>query len=81
MERYLQRQQQAQPASSSSARSDLDVANRQSLPVGVNTDAEREEVDFEDDPEFILADDAKHLLSQGSIKKLLVINQNHKMAR
>ena len=36
MERYLQRQQQAQGASSSSARTDLDVAHRQSIPAGVD---------------------------------------------
>ena len=42
MERYLQRQQQAQQTSSSTARSDLDVAHRQSLPVGVNIDEEEE---------------------------------------
>ena len=35
MERYLQRQQQAQQTSSSTARSDLDVAHRQSLPAGI----------------------------------------------
>ena len=35
MDRYLQRQQQAQQASSSTARSDLDEAHRQSLPAGV----------------------------------------------
>ena len=60
MERYLQRQQQAQQTSSSTARSDLDVAHRQSLPVGVNIEEEEEmppletpteiaEVDKEDD--------------------------------
>ena len=36
MERYLQRQQQAQQTSSSIARSDLDEALRQSLPTGVD---------------------------------------------
>ena len=35
MERYLQRQQQAQQTSLSTARSDLDVAHRQSLPAGI----------------------------------------------
>ena len=35
MERYLQRQQEARQVSSSSARSDLDEAHRQSLPAGV----------------------------------------------
>ena len=42
IERYLQRQQQAQQTSSSTARSDLDVAHRQSLPVGMNIDEEEE---------------------------------------
>ena len=42
MERYLQTQQQAQQTSSSTARSDLDVAHRQSLPVGMNIDEEEE---------------------------------------
>ena len=36
MERYLQRQQQAQQTSSSIARSDLDEAHRQSVPTGVD---------------------------------------------
>ena len=44
IERYLQRQQQAQQTSSSTARSDLDVAHRQSLPVGMNIDDEEEDV-------------------------------------
>ena len=35
MERYLQRQQQTQQSSSSTARTDLDEAHRQSLPAGV----------------------------------------------
>ena len=35
-ERYLQRQQQTQQASASSARSDLDEVNRQSIPAGVD---------------------------------------------
>ena len=43
IERYLRRQQQAQQTSSSTARSDLDVAHRQSLPVGMNIDEEEEE--------------------------------------
>ena len=43
IERYLQRQQQAQQTSSSTARSDLDVAHRQSLPVGMNIDDEEED--------------------------------------
>ena len=42
IERYLQRQQQAQQTSSSTARSDVDVAHRQSLPVGMNIDEEEE---------------------------------------
>ena len=42
IERYLQRQQQAQQTSSSTARSDLDVAHRQSLPVGMNIEEEEE---------------------------------------
>ena len=69
MERYLQRQREAQQASATSARTDLDVAHRQSLPVGVNIDGEddmpplvnieegEEEEDFDDDPELIPADD------------------------
>ena len=53
MERYLQRQQQAQQTSSSIARSDLDVAHRQSLPAGVefhrmNTDGTDEMPPLED---------------------------------
>ena len=69
MERYLQRQREAQQASATSARTDLDVAHRQSLPAGVNIDGEddmpplvniedgEEEEDFDDDPELIPADD------------------------
>ena len=69
MERYLQRQREAQQASATSARTDLDVAHRQSLPAGVNIDGEDdmppllnieegvEEEDFDDDPELIPADD------------------------
>ena len=68
-ERYLQRQREAQQASATSARTDLDVAHRQSLPAGVNIDGEddmapllnieegEEEEDFDDDPELIPADD------------------------
>ena len=36
MERYLQRQREAQQASATSARTDLDEAHRQSLPAGVD---------------------------------------------
>ena len=36
MERYLQRQQQTQQSSSSTARTDLDEAHRQSIPAGVD---------------------------------------------
>ena len=69
MERYLQRQREAQQASTTSARTDLNDAHRQSLPVGVNIDGEddmpplvnidegEEEEDFDDDPELIPADD------------------------
>ena len=66
MERYLQRQREAQQASTTSARTDLDEAHRQSLPVGVMDDmpplvnieeGEEEDDDFEDDPELIPADD------------------------
>ena len=65
MERYLQRQREAQQASATSARTDLDEAHRQSLPVGVmddmpplvNTEEGEEEEDFDDDPELIPADD------------------------
>ena len=67
MKRHRQRQQEAQQASSSTARSDLDEAHRQSLPVGVmdeegdmppleDIEEEEEEEDFEDDPELIPAD-------------------------
>ena len=64
MERYLPRQREAQQASATSARTDLDVAHRQSLPAGVNIDGEddmpplvnieegEEEEDFDDDPEL-----------------------------
>ena len=70
MERSLQRQQQAQQATPSTAKSDLDEAHKQSLPAGVNIDGAEEEMpplfnieegeeeeDFEDDPELIPADD------------------------
>ena len=73
MERYLQRQQEAQQTSATSARTDLDEAHRQSLPAGVdfhrmNTGGTddmppleevegEEEEDFDDDPELIPADD------------------------
>ena len=65
MERYLQRQREAQQASTTSARTDLDVAHRQSLPVGVmddmpplvNIEEGEEEEDFDDDPKLIPADD------------------------
>ena len=36
MERYIQRQQETQQASASSARSDLDEAHRQSIPAGID---------------------------------------------
>ena len=67
MEAFNKRRQEAQQASSSSARNDLDEANRQSLPVGVigeefedmppliNLEEGEEEEDFEDDPELIPA--------------------------
>ena len=65
MERYLQRQREAQQASTTTARTDLDVAHRQSVPVGVmddmpplvNIEEGEEEEDFDDDPELIPADD------------------------
>ena len=65
MERYLQRQREAQQASTTSARTDLDVAHRQSLPVGVmddmpplvNKEEGEEEEYFDDDPGLIPADD------------------------
>ena len=70
MEAFNKRRQEAQQASSSSARNDLDEANRQSLPVGVMGDeefedmpplinveeGEEEEEDLEDDPELLPAD-------------------------
>ena len=69
MEEFNKRRQEAQQASSSSARNDSDEANRQSLPVGVmgdedfedmppliNVEEGEEEEDFEDDPELIPAD-------------------------
>ena len=69
MERYLQRQREAQQASATSAKTDLNDAHRQSLPAGANIDGEddmpplvnieegEEEEDFDDDPELIPADD------------------------
>ena len=70
MEAFNKRRQEAQQASSSSARVDLDEAHRQSLPVGVmdndefedmrpsiNIEEGEEEEDFEDDPELIPADE------------------------
>ena len=69
MERYLQRQREAQQASATSAKTDLNDVHRQSLPAGVNIygeddmpplvniDEGEEEEDFDDDPELIPADD------------------------
>ena len=70
MEAFNKRRQEAQQASSSSARVDLDEAHRQSLPVGVmdndefedmppliNIEEGEEEEEFEDDPELIPADE------------------------
>ena len=72
MEAFNKRRQEAQQASSSSARVDLDEAHRQFLPVGVMDNdefedmpplinieegEEEEEEDFEDDPELIPADE------------------------
>ena len=69
MDAHQQRQRQAQQASSSTARVDLDEAHRQSLPVGVMDNDEfedmpplinleqGEEEDFQDDPELIPADE------------------------
>ena len=57
IERYLQRQQQAQQTSSSTARSDLDVAHRQSLPVGLNIDEEEEELPPLETPTEIAEED------------------------
>ena len=69
MEAFNKRRQEAQQASSSSARVDLDESHRQSLPVGVMDNdefedmpplinvEEGEEEDFEDDPELIPADE------------------------
>ena len=69
MERLLQSQREAQQASTTSARTDLDEAHRQSLPVGVMDDGKddmpplvnieegEEEEDFDDDPELIPAAD------------------------
>ena len=69
MERYLQRQREAQEASASSIGRELDEAHRQSLPVGVMDDEEEdmpplenleegeEEEEFDDDPELIPVDD------------------------
>ena len=88
MERSLQRQQQAQQATSSTARSDLDEAHRQSLPVGVDVDEEdeitpsvnieegEEEEDFDDDPELIPADDDETTKAPAQARKhkeLLII--------
>ena len=57
IERYLQRQQQAQQTSSSTARSDLDVAHRQSLPVGMNIGEEEEELPPLETPTEIAEED------------------------
>ena len=65
MERYLRRQREAQQASATSAKTDLNDAHRQSLPVGVmddmppllNIEEGEEEEDFDDDPELIPAGD------------------------
>ena len=80
MERSRQRQQEAQQASSSTARSDLDEAHRQSLPVGVMDEEDdmppledieegEEEEDFEDDPELIPADDDETTKAPGQPRK------------
>ena len=80
MERSRQRQQEAQQASSSTARSDLDEAHRQSLPVGVmdgeddmppleEIEEGEEEEEFEDDPELIPADDDEATKSTSPTEK------------
>ena len=81
MERSLQRQRQAQQVTSSTARSDLDEAHRQSLPVGVDIDEEdempplvnieegEEEEDFDDDLELIPADDDETTKAPGISRK------------
>ena len=87
MEAFNKRRQEAQQASpsSSSARNDLDEANRQSLPVGVMgeefedmpplinlEEGEEEEEDFEDDPELIRASDDETTKAPQIPRKLLV---------
>ena len=79
MERSLQRQREAQQATSSTARSDLDEARRQSVPVGVmdeedmpplvNIEEGEEEEDFDDDPELIPADDDETTKAPGISRK------------
>ena len=79
MERSLQRQREAQQATSSTARSDLDEAHRQSVPVGVmdeedmpplvNIEEGEEEEDFDDDPELIPADDDETTQAPGISRK------------
>ena len=79
MERSLQRQREAQQATSSTARSDLDEAHRQSVPVGVmdeedmpplvNIEEGEEEEDFDDDPELIPADDDETTKAPGISRK------------
>ena len=79
MERSLRRQREAQQATSSTARSDLDEAHRQSVPVGVmdeedmpplvNIEEGEEEEDFDDDPELIPADDDETTKAPGISRK------------
>ena len=93
IERYLQRQQQAQQTSSSTARSDLDVAHRQSLPVGMNIDeAEKElppletpteiaEEDEEDDEDEELIPDDEMTTPSRKHKTTIDYNDNIKRWR
>ena len=91
MERYLQRQQQAQQTSSSTARSDLDVAHRQSLPVGVNieeeemppleTPTEIAEEDKEDDEDEELIPDDEMKTQSRKHKTTIDYNDNIKRWR
>ena len=91
MERYLQRQQEAQQTSSSTARSDLDVAHRQSLTVGMNIDEEEmppletpteiAEEDEEDDEDEELIPDNEMKTSSRKHKTTIDYNDNIKRWR
>ena len=76
MEAFNKTRQEAQQASASSARVDLDEAHRQSLPVGVMDNDEFEDMpplikleegeeEFEDDPELVPADEGETTKAPG----------------